>query len=108
MSSAPADHISWEKIRWARSVLGLAEEASFHEIQNAYRRACKKHHPDLESAEFASKNSDRMREINEAYGILRDYIFHLRVRLTKDAFEDNRFDPERWWRERFGQAFERE
>lgn len=47
-------------------VLGVDEQASSVEIDRQYRRQAAKHHPDLGGSE------ERMKSLNEAYGVLRD------------------------------------
>ena len=47
-------------------VLGVDKEASQVEIDRQYRREASKHHPDRGGSE------ERMKSLNEAYGILRD------------------------------------
>jgi curved DNA-binding protein CbpA len=60
-------------------ILGLDVTASFAEIQAAFRRLAKKHHPDLSKAKDAET---RMKLINEAYDVLRDP----QKRATYDIF----------------------
>ncbi|MEN5343679.1 DnaJ domain-containing protein, partial [Achromobacter mucicolens] len=51
------------------SILGVEQGASDDDIRKAYRKLARKYHPDV------SKESDaetRMRDVNEAYDVLRD------------------------------------
>ena len=51
------------------SILGVERGASEDEIRRSYRKLARKYHPDV------SKESDaeaRMRDVNEAYDVLRD------------------------------------
>ncbi|WP_313388647.1 DnaJ domain-containing protein, partial [Achromobacter aegrifaciens] len=51
------------------SMLGVERDASEDDIRRAYRKLARKYHPDV------SKESDaetRMRDVNEAYDVLRD------------------------------------
>jgi curved DNA-binding protein len=50
-------------------VLGVARDASQQDIQRAYRKLARKHHPDVNKAPGAE---DRFKEINEAYRVLSD------------------------------------
>ena len=47
-------------------VLGVDKEASQVEIERQYKRAASKHHPDR------GGNEERMKSLNEAYGVLKD------------------------------------
>jgi curved DNA-binding protein CbpA len=46
--------------------LGVDEDASKTEIEKQFKRQAAKHHPDL------GGNEERMKSLNEAYGVLRD------------------------------------
>lgn len=50
-------------------ILGLAHDASDHEIKQKYRELVSKHHPDINSNPDSEK---RTKEITEAYSILSD------------------------------------
>ncbi|MEA2173692.1 MAG: molecular chaperone DnaJ [Blastocatellia bacterium] len=49
------------------SVLGAQTDASRGEIERLYKRQAQQHHPDL-----AGGDEERMKSLNEAYGVLRD------------------------------------
>lgn len=51
------------------AVLGVARDASQAEIQKAYRKLARKHHPDVDKTEGAS---DRFKHVTEAYEVLKD------------------------------------
>lgn len=50
-------------------VLGISRDATADEIQQAYRKLARRHHPDVSSSPGAE---DRFKEINEAYQVLKD------------------------------------
>lgn len=50
-------------------VLGVARSASQEEIQQAFRRLARRHHPDVNSDPGAE---ERFKEVNEAYSVLSD------------------------------------
>jgi ferredoxin len=50
-------------------VLGVSENASYHEIKRAYRRLARKYHPDRNNSSFAE---DMIKSINRAFEILSD------------------------------------
>jgi curved DNA-binding protein len=50
-------------------ILGLERSATDEEIEKAYRKLARKYHPDVSKAKDAEA---KMREINEAYEVLRD------------------------------------
>jgi len=52
-------------------MLGVSRQASDAEIKKAYRKMAKKHHPD-NNLENRAAAEEKMKEINEAYGVLND------------------------------------
>jgi len=69
---------SVKEIRKALKVLNLPTFVSFREIKERYRSLSKKYHPDL------SQEGEKMRELNEAYNILKDYIENYRFTFSKE------------------------
>ena len=51
-------------------LLGVAPTASAEEIQKAYRKLAKKHHPDLNPGDKAAE--EKFKEISGAYTLLGD------------------------------------
>jgi DnaJ-class molecular chaperone len=54
------------------SVLGVSPTATQAEITHAYRRHLRDHHPDMCSGESNSEADERLRQVLEAYALLRD------------------------------------
>src|SRR3954447_5972865 len=82
-------------------VLGVSKNAEQSEIQRAYRKLARQHHPDVNKDPSAEA---RFKEISEAYDVLSDP----ELRKRYDAFgEDFRrvppdVDPEAWRQARAG------
>src|SRR6187200_2994368 len=71
-------------------VLGVSRDASPDELQQAFRRLARAHHPDVNKDPGAE---ERFKEINEAYSALSDP----ELRKRYDRFgEDFRRVPEDW------------
>jgi curved DNA-binding protein len=51
-------------------VLGVARDASGHQVRQAFRKLARKHHPDVNPGDKSAE--DRFKEINEAYEVLSD------------------------------------
>ncbi len=51
------------------AALGVGKKASQDEIQKAFRKLARKHHPDISKS---SESENRFKEINEAYEVLKD------------------------------------
>jgi DnaJ-class molecular chaperone len=54
------------------SVLGVSPTATQTEITHAYRRHLRDHHPDIRSRESNSEADERLRQVLEAFALLRD------------------------------------
>ena len=60
-------------------VLGVDKDASQIEIDRQYKRQASKHHPDRGGSE------ERMKSLNEAYGVLKDKSLREFIRRRKAA-----------------------
>src|ERR1700760_2853815 len=84
-------------------ILGVSRDADPADIQRAYRRLARQHHPDVNKT---SGSEERFKEIAEAYDVLSDP----ELRRKYDAFgEDFRqvpegVDAETWTAQRAGRA----
>lgn len=85
----------WQEIEWARRMLGLPEQVTRKEIQDAYRARSRKVHPDLSP----EADQNLMEELNRAYRTLMAYSDGYRMRLVPN--EDGMTDEE-WWMHHFG------
>jgi hypothetical protein len=92
------------KLDQARRVLGLPEVVNFVEIQRAYHEQSRRWHPDQHPENSGEDLTERMREINGAYKILKDYVFRYPISFRR---EDSRepWDAAEWWWNRFGTVF---
>ena len=91
----------WADIKAAADLLGLGEKASLAEIKKAYRRLCRKHHPDVQKSSKQKTERIVMNELNEAYQTLLQYCAEFRFPLVPG--KDEKLEGEDWWFERFGQ-----
>lgn len=91
----------WARIKTAAVLLGLGEKATLAEIKKAYRRMSKKHHPDVQRKDREKAPQVAMHELTEAYKILLDYCAQYHFPLQPG--ENEPFESEDWWFERFGQ-----
>ena len=53
-------------------VLGVSKNAEEKEIKTAYRKLARQHHPDTKAGKDKAAAEERIKEINEAYGVLGD------------------------------------
>ncbi len=54
---------------------------SFEEIKKRYRELSRKYHPDFNHKE------DKMQALNEAYALLKEYIFHYRFSFSDEEIK---------------------
>lgn len=54
------------------AILGVSREATPAEIKKAYRRLAREHHPDRATEARRASAEERIKEINEAYEVLKD------------------------------------
>ena len=69
-------------------VLGVAKDASDHDIKEAYRRLAFEHHPDRNRSPEAEQ---RFKEVSEAYSVLSDH----EKRAMYDALGPEKYDDPR-------------
>jgi curved DNA-binding protein CbpA len=67
-----------DDIEWAREVLSLPPLSSLKELKAIYKNLQKNFHPDVIG------ENNRIRDINRAYNIIKDYIENYRFRFNKD------------------------
>lgn len=89
----------WQAIERARDFLHLGDFATLGEIKRAYYRLSKEYHPDLVADDENSE--EMMYQLTSAYELLMQYCGDYRFPLAPD--EDNIYDAEDWWLDRFGQ-----
>jgi DnaJ-class molecular chaperone len=94
----------WRNIEEAAALLQLGETATLGEIKRAYRHLSKKYHPDTKP-EHAAEDEEHMYRLTAAYELLRRYCETYRFPLQRpdNAHEYDLYDPQEWWRARFGQ-----
>lgn len=95
----------WENIEAAAALLQLGDTATLGEIKRAYHRLSKQYHPDVAKAEDqAGKNEQQMYRLTAAYDLLKRHCetFRIPVKRPDDADEYDLYDPQEWWRARFG------
>lgn len=90
----------FERLTWARKVLGLAENVTRKEIDLRTKDLLKQWHPDRSNREPAASNA-MTRRILEARAIIDTYIENYRFAFTREE-SDNYLSPQEWWQKRFG------
>lgn len=73
-------------------ILGVSRKASDAEIKTAYRKAARKHHPDLHAKSEKSAAEEKFKEINEAYAVLGD----AEKRAQYDRLGENLHSGQEW------------
>lgn len=92
----------WQEVEAAAALLGLGESATTAEIRRAYHDLSKRRHPDLVGD--TPENAEEMRRLAQAYERLRIHCENYRFPLSQTAAGGgDLYDPQEWWRARFGQ-----
>jgi preprotein translocase subunit Sec63 len=92
----------WQVIEEARKLLGLGDKATLGEMKRAYYSLSKQHHPDTAGQDSSSEaDEEMMYRLTEAYNLLMRYCDEYRFPLSKP--ENDIYDAEDWWMDRFGQ-----
>jgi len=84
--------MTYDDLQHARRVLGLDERASLKEIKSTYRRLAKRHHPDTSRTE----ELEAIRQLNEAYTVLMDYVTGYRFSFAEGEFYAQRLEERVW------------
>ncbi len=71
------------KLHHALEVMELPVLVSYEDIRKRYRELSRKYHPDLVSHDFNGKK-DKMQALNDAYALLKHYIFHYRFSFSEE------------------------
>lgn len=91
----------WQAIEKAAKILKLGDKATLGEIKRAYHRLSKENHPDLAHRDTdRKKKEEKMYAVIKAYKLLMHYCSEYRFPLRAD--ENNIYDAEDWWMDRFG------
>ncbi len=96
----PFLNIKFEDIEKAKSILGLGERATYEEIQNTYKTLAKKWHPDKCKDSDNQICNEKMKEINNAYEVLKSYIENYAYPLKKEISSDQKISDQ--WEKQYG------
>lgn len=73
--------MAYEDLIEALKVFELREHATLREIRKKHRQLVKEYHPD-----HGNSDPDRIRQINQAYQILRDYCANYRYTFALEEY----------------------
>ena len=92
----PRQHgsMTYADLRAALTVFGLSDRATLKEIKIRHRELVKRHHPDA-----GAGNPANIREVNAAYGVLREYVESYRFSFAEEEFYEQ--NPEERIRRQF-------
>ncbi|MBF0454998.1 MAG: DnaJ domain-containing protein [Magnetococcales bacterium] len=92
----------YQRLTWAREVLGLGETATGGEIEESAKRLLKQWHPDRVGG-HARAHQKFTRQIVEAKAILDGYCAQYRFSFSRE--ESKKYlSPQEWFWQRFGQV----
>ncbi len=75
-----SDNIS-KQLHKALEFMELPVLVSYEDIKKRYRELSKKYHPDFNQQE------DKMQRLNDAYALLKHYIFHYRFSFSDEEIQ---------------------
>jgi len=73
----------FDEIEKARKTLKLGKTATLQEIKETYKALVKTYHPDKYRKE-GGETEEKMKEINKAYKIIREYVDGYEFRFTEE------------------------
>lgn len=85
----------YAELREALLVFGLGEQATLIEIRARHRDLVKRYHPDAGNED----EPDRIRKVNAAYRVLREYVDSYQFSFAEDEFYEQ--NPEERIRRQF-------
>jgi DnaJ-class molecular chaperone len=85
----------------AKSLLGLREKSSLHEIKSKYKNLMKKWHPDKHKDDI-DKATKMSANINEAYKIILEYTKNYEYPFDEESLKKAHQSPAEWMKDRFG------
>ncbi|HZV82371.1 MAG TPA: DnaJ domain-containing protein [Geobacteraceae bacterium] len=87
--------MTYAELREALKVLGLGERATMAELRKRHRGLVKRYHPDSGHG----GDGERIRQVNEAYGLVLRYLGDYRFSFAEDEFYEQ--NPEERMRRQF-------
>ena len=91
---------TFEKITWARKLLGLSEFATAQEIRDNFRKLIAKWHPD-KCREEEKKCEEMTEMIISANQIIKNYCEQYKFSFCEEEVKKY-ISKEEWWFDRFG------
>ena len=95
--------MTYQELQAALKVFGLDERASLKEIKKRHRALVKIHHPDQvrrDSRDGEQNDPEQIRQINEAYALILDYLESYRFSFCEEEFY--RQNPDQQLHRQFG------
>jgi len=74
--------VTYAELRESLLVFGLGERATLREIRKRHRELVRRYHPDAGNED----EPDRIRKVNAAYRVLRDYVESYRFSFSEHEF----------------------
>jgi len=84
--------MTYSNLQEALKVLGLAERATLKDIKTRHRELVKRYHPDTGS----TSGPKTIREINDAYKFVLDYVSNYRFSFAEDEFYEQNPEERIW------------
>lgn len=74
--------MTYQELQQALDIFGLEDRASLAQIKSRHRELAKRYHPDAGSRH----DPEAMRQLNEAYRLLLEYVRHYRFGFDEETF----------------------
>lgn len=86
--------MTYQELELALKIFSITERASLQQIKAKHKALVRQYHPDT-----GCTDNEKIRQINDAYAILRDYCSQYRFSFNRDEFMEQ--NPEERLREQF-------
>jgi DnaJ-class molecular chaperone len=93
--------LSFDKLVKAKTLLGIHNKATLHDIKTRYKVLMHQWHPDKHPDDLQTAHA-MSTQINDAYATLLEYCSAYEYNFDEDFLKEQTLTPQEWWSKKFG------